>query len=680
MTADEQENQEKPAVAGFLGGQVKPEDLKPSEEPAAAPPTEAADTGGGAGFLGAQAEPATPAEPVTTPEAPPEESAPQEDGGSAGFLGGAAAEPVTPAGPAEPAEPVIPAEPVGPAITEVPQAQEVEPEATVEPSIEAEAAPPPVEEPQSLPDPQAPAEAFFLRGEELVGEGFFNSAITAYRRGLSKEPNNVTAVNNLAMIYIELERFNEARGELEQLCSGGLESAEAYNNLGYVLRRSGDDLGACSAYENYLRLNPGAEEAQQIQDWIANVRATPGESVEQAGSTSEDGPGDEQEVPESELAFVQEGERLYDAEDFSGAIAVYNNLLMKNPESALALEGRGRAEIKDGLLEEGVASLKEAEIIAGPSSERDYILGFALRALERDQEAADVYERFLASEPDNDAADKIRAWIDSVRSKESAVEIEPAPSSAAAVEEEVSIFAGPAAEPMASPETPVVEEGAAGAGEEEPAWASALEEAVSVEPEAPPTVPTVAPAPEAAAEASSGDPLEAAYERLGEGDVDGALSQAQALVGTDPTNVEAKLLIARCFGKSGEFAKAKPILKNILSSQETFAEAWFLLGRCEQELGLDSDAATSFRRVAELEPGSELGERAQSLISSLKVSEAGVCSSCLESFPLASLADVNGKPTCPGCREKLEQALGGAMHLEGAEQQVRVSKHTATET
>lgn len=580
-----------------------------------------------------------------------------------------------------------------------------------------------------MPAPTAPAAAFFKYAETLVNQGDLVTAVTCYRKGLDKEPNNVIELNNLAVVFIELERYNDARNELEvALQKGGERNGDIYNNLGFVLRRLEQEEAAADAYEKYLEFSTSVEpeEAAAIRDWLTQVRSA-------AASAPLAGMGEEARPEAKPIAeFVREAEKRYDEGDFAGAIEVYNHLLTQDPSSVVALEGRGKAEIKADLLEEGVATLREADALGEPSAERAYVLGFALRALGKDLDAAEVYDRFLALEPDAENAPKIRAWVEEVRGAapvaapvatgadgggdvpdddgpsidkqpvwaaaleapeetyDDGIPVVSEASSEAVVEDatEAPNFLGAAEEPPASTAASAPEAGAADAGDEEgeagflgssPAPAAEAQPA-SAPPEEPPAlgVPGM-PEPPASGE-SLEDRLAAAESLLADGQVDEALSAAQSIVAESPDAIDAKILIARCFGRRGDFNKAMPILKTVLDAREDLPEAWFFLGRCQQELEQTQEARASFEKVIEVAPDTEVAAGAQELLKELKAPAQGLCAGCMASFPTSALADVEGQLLCPDCRGQMEEAMGGSMQLGDAEQQVRVARHFSTET
>lgn len=543
-----------------------------------------------------------------------------------------------------------------------------------------------------MPELSAPALEFFSRAEELYDQGELDAAITCYRRGLEKAPGNIVAINNLSMVFIEKERYQDARSELERAIAAGAEDAELLSNLGYALRKLGNDPEAASVYERYLELSPNAEDAEPIRNWIARVHAAPAEAPAPAPVAPEPAPAPEAPAappppppppppapptPDAEpvtapsgeeLALIEKADEAYEDGRFDEAVQLYDKALAINVDSLPALSGRGRSQAKAGLMEEGLATLREAVQINPDDADNWYVIGFILRSLERDAEAAEAYERFLALAPEAGNAGKIRGWINEVNARQ---EVAPEPT------------------PEAQPPAPAAVEVEA----EEPAWASQLAEepAPAVPDESAPEAPSVpeepvqnaaspdpmpAPppaAPEAkeaggigiAAPAPTGQPdtdeqkLDRIRMLLREGDAGAALSMAQEMVGQNPDMTEAKILIARCFGQQGEFKKALAILKNVVASDET-DEALFFLGRCYQELGENKEARKTFERCREITEDPELTKRLDDLIGSVRGGGKGICA-CGKTVPVQELEDVDGQPLCAECRDNMAKAMGGEM-------------------
>ena len=629
-----------------------------------------------AGFLGGlKPKPQAP-EPAAAP-AQPASAAPAATGGGVGFLAGLTGgqqPPVVPQPASQQAAPV--AADKAPAPKPAALASSPAPTPAVPASAPAPVPAPPAreEQPQPLPPASATPAEFYARAEELDGQGFLLSAITAYRKGLDKDPDNPVAMNNLAVIYIQLERFEEARIELERAARLDADNPELFSNLGFVMRRLGAAAAAAKAYTRYLELSPDVDEAPMIREWIASVSASDTVAEVAAPVSGASKTAAFQGISPAETACLRDAERLYENGDFAEAHALYEDVLKRVPELPEALLGRGKCRIKLDRPDEGATDLSQALSLQGEDADVLYILGFALRRAGRDAEAADVYGRFLAMRPDAENADRIRDWIATVQPVVSSTPEAPAAPST-----------------VTEPEKPKLQK--------QPVWASAMEApeqtepadvAVDAEPVAEELVKgVVGPDESPAAVAGSSAALESAQATttatsalspvdrmfkhglreaealLYNGDVDSALAKAQELVGMNPDSTEARLLIARCFGRRQEFQKAQAILQNILGADDHNAEAHLLMAQCQTGLKSTAGARMHLSRVVELEPGSDIAHRAQELLDSSVGGELGICSSCGASAPVQALKQIEGGQLCTACQEKLNSALGGHSVMDG---------------
>ncbi len=265
-------------------------------------------------------------------------------------------------------------------------------------------------QPSSQSGANGSADELFVEAERLYDLGKLEEAIEVYRQGLQKDPDNIVAVNNLAMVYIETENFADAYEELQSAIKRGARHGELYSNLGYVLRRMGRDVEAADAYVDYLKTCDDSDEAEKIQSWIDKVRLENPEPAAPAASTS-DGLSVE--------ALLELADQAYEREAYEEAKTRYDQVLNVDLQNAEALSGRGQSLAKLGLMEESLASLREAVSIQPDDAPTWYVLGFVLRSLNRNIEAADAFEQFVSRMPDVENAEKIREWISQIRAEQS---------------------------------------------------------------------------------------------------------------------------------------------------------------------------------------------------------------------------------------------------------------------
>ena len=315
---------------------------------------------------------------------------------------------------------------------------------------------------------RAAAEALMATGMDLHDSGKLDEAIEAYRRAIDTDPNFVIAHNNLGMVYIDKEELPHAVAALKRAIKVDPAYAEAYNNLGYVHRKMKENALAAAYYEKFLELDPEVDDAPKIKEWLEKIKAQVGElpgigpdaaqgsEKETAKQTLEIGSEDmtlmmdgpppglfspppeqapasappavppapppamaapaatpPQETPE---AVCEKGIAAFEAGDLAGAEALLREAIGMNAALGVARSALGRVLAKAGHYEEASKELAEAVMLDPSDAAAFYVLGFTLKTLGMEHDAAEDYENFLELTPDAPEGPNIRSWIESVRS------------------------------------------------------------------------------------------------------------------------------------------------------------------------------------------------------------------------------------------------------------------------
>ena len=122
--------------------------------------------------------------------------------------------------------------------------------------------------------------------------------------------------------------------------------------------------------------------------------------------------------PAGELPEVvcEKGIAAFEKGDLAQAEGILLQALDMNPNLAVAHSALGRVLAKAERYEAAAAELKKAISLDATDAAAFYVLGYALRSLQRDIEAAEAYERYLELTPDATDAPQIRSWMAEVRS------------------------------------------------------------------------------------------------------------------------------------------------------------------------------------------------------------------------------------------------------------------------
>ena len=106
-------------------------------------------------------------------------------------------------------------------------------------------------------------------GQVLARLGRADDAIIATERALELDPHSVAALVQLAKLYQQTDRHEDAQVRLEQAIASGGEYADVYYLLGNLYRRSGRTERARWAYGQALKINDRYEAARAALDSLA---------------------------------------------------------------------------------------------------------------------------------------------------------------------------------------------------------------------------------------------------------------------------------------------------------------------------------------------------------------------------------------------------------------------------
>lgn len=109
------------------------------------------------------------------------------------------------------------------------------------------------------------ANALVYKANELVNEDNYVEAEMAYRKAISKAPNQAVGAYNLAHSYYKKGSFGEALYRSEEAAKNATtkdEKHRAFHNMGNILMENKQCKEAVEAFKNALRNNPNDEETR----------------------------------------------------------------------------------------------------------------------------------------------------------------------------------------------------------------------------------------------------------------------------------------------------------------------------------------------------------------------------------------------------------------------------------
>jgi Tfp pilus assembly protein PilF len=112
------------------------------------------------------------------------------------------------------------------------------------------------------------AKAYRQRGDLARAEQALDTA-------LEIDPESGNARADLALVYVDQNRIDEARAELARAREDGADAAKVHWALGLAAERSGDLPGAIASYREALRVDPGRTEVANNLAWILATASDP---------------------------------------------------------------------------------------------------------------------------------------------------------------------------------------------------------------------------------------------------------------------------------------------------------------------------------------------------------------------------------------------------------------------
>jgi tetratricopeptide (TPR) repeat protein/TolB-like protein/predicted Ser/Thr protein kinase len=115
-------------------------------------------------------------------------------------------------------------------------------------------------------------ERYYVEGYYYAGHtDTIGRSIEAYKKALNLFPDHASSRNNLALIYFQLERFDEAIREYEDLRRRGIPFTGTYNTLALAYTATGQFERGQTILREYLQLNPENPSAYNFLGVISSI-------------------------------------------------------------------------------------------------------------------------------------------------------------------------------------------------------------------------------------------------------------------------------------------------------------------------------------------------------------------------------------------------------------------------
>ena len=104
-------------------------------------------------------------------------------------------------------------------------------------------------------------EDHFAQGHEFAQAGDFGKAVVEFETVLVEDPENVSAMSNLGVVYYNLGRLDDAIAQYQEAIELAPEDADIHSNLAAAHVQKGELDKALEEYQTAVDLNPALAEA-----------------------------------------------------------------------------------------------------------------------------------------------------------------------------------------------------------------------------------------------------------------------------------------------------------------------------------------------------------------------------------------------------------------------------------
>ena len=264
-------------------------------------------------------------------------------------------------------------------------------------------------------EPKVPAGARVAheRAMKAVSEGQIDEALREFEAALSIEPQYLSALNDLGVLYLKLNRLTEAASTLERALKINKRFHHARLNLGLVLIRQGKHKEAVEMLKPLSREKPVLDgmrlayaEALIGVENLKEAEAALKAALEEAGADK---------AKELEARFKL-GLVLSRGERYAEAVSEFQKVIALDPDAANAHLLLGAALLQLKKLDEAERELLKAYELGGAQAgNAQLFLGQLYLSRQAYAQAQRAFEQYLKDVPNAPNAAQIRQTIEQIK-------------------------------------------------------------------------------------------------------------------------------------------------------------------------------------------------------------------------------------------------------------------------
>ncbi|XP_016370251.1 RNA polymerase II-associated protein 3-like [Sinocyclocheilus rhinocerous] len=246
--------------------------------------------------------------------------------------------------------------------------------------------------------------ALIDQGNEFFRDGWYDSAIQCYTRGMDADPYNPVLPTNRAACFFRLNKFGVAESDCNLAIALDGKYVKAYVRRAAARATLNKHQEALEDYEMVLKLDPGSSEAQneiqKLQQF--QVLEASGRTAEKSESDAE--PLQQQQRKQEAVVQKDRGNAYFKEGEYEAAVECYSRGMQADGTNALLPANRAMAYLRLHRFSEA-----EQDCSTALALDASYAKAFARRATARAargriREAKEDFEQVLKLEPGNKQA------------------------------------------------------------------------------------------------------------------------------------------------------------------------------------------------------------------------------------------------------------------------------------